>query len=185
MSDKTKNEEMLFGQIAIMALLNLARVDKRLTAQAVVVLQALGSKVGKQTMSYRTATAIAREMGCSHTAINKQIKRLLEYEYITRKKQQKHGFNNVYIYYFNIQMAAKYKDNLIEYRKKTEVFKRHETLNGFRGKKPSKVSEAETSNGFIKKDIEIIKKKKAPQGVVDLSSATNGILEQMIKRGSF
>lgn len=162
-----------------MALLDLARCDVRLNAHDFVALQALGSKVHVSTQSIRTASSIAKEMGVSHTAINKRINRLLKYGYITRVRETRPGRQNKFVYNFETNLAKTYKDRLTEYREYTKLLQSCETPNGFKGKKPMSVSNPETLNGFTKKEQKENMKENARQGGMFLGQVIPNVIKNM------
>ncbi|NCO04305.1 MAG: hypothetical protein GW903_08955 [Alphaproteobacteria bacterium] len=192
--DKSKNKRGLYGKIAIMALLDYARCDPRLTSQSIVMLQALGSKVNEKTIGLRTQLSIAEEMGLSHTAVGKHEKILIKYGYIVKKRRPERGLRNKYQYIFNLDRVdyPVTPKKLIEYRNKILIICdiNSETPNGFKQRNPQKVKKSETSNG----DTRIITKKESEKvgfqgGGVSKSSfksvsvCTDNIVANMVKDG--
>lgn len=165
-------DQKLYGKIAIMALLDLARVDTRLTPMNVVMLQAFGSLVDQRTIGFRTQTAIAKEMGVSHTAVGKHERRLIDAGYLTKHRASPGRYRNKFEYHFNLPLVDKWRDKLVDYREMTEVLKRSETAKGFGGAKPDGVALSETSKGFTRKEMETNMKAKPLTQFKSLGSVT-------------
>lgn len=178
---KDKVEGRLYGKISIMALLDFARCDPRLTAQDVVYLQALGSRVRQDTIGLRTQMSIALEMNVSRTTVRKHEKRLIECQYISKSRRPERGLRNKYQYSFNIMLAQQDSspDDLRAYGERIAMLceVKSETPNGHKQRNPQKVSKYATSNGSTKKQSGKESEKEAHQGVGAVDSNFKPISE--------
>lgn len=143
----------IYGQLAVLRLLQMAAYDDTLNDRAVRILAILAGHADQVGTCFPSVSKIAKQIGISRAAVSKQITTLIKHSYIQREAKfcKKTHARHTNLYTFNLQLANDFDSADFSEKGLTPVVAYLATLLGYNPLQLNTVAYSDTQSSCINK----------------------------------